>query len=51
MVRDAADEVQVFSLDEVSADWLEDMNQTPPSDEMFAGLVELGVLVPDRHHL
>jgi len=51
VVRDAADEVQVFSLDEVSADWLEDMNQTPPSDEVFAGLLELGVLVPDRHHL
>ena len=51
VVRDASDEVQIFSLDEQSANWLEDRSEAPPAAEVFTALIELGVLVPQRHHL
>jgi len=51
VVRDASDEVQLFSLDERSADWLEDRSETPPDTAVFSSLIELGVLVPERHRL
>ena len=49
VVRDASDEVQLLSLDEPTADWLEALNGEPPPAETLDALRALGVIVPSRY--